>query len=81
MAISVVLLTIAAGFCLLEHGDGDGAGHPVQDFCLGMLALSLGVVAIARLSAIGWAVSPPPLAAYVVARHAPEHPPRLALSR
>jgi hypothetical protein len=81
MVIAVVLLTVAAGFCLFDQDDQGAAGHAVSDLCLGMLAASVTVLPFVRLLAVGWTVNPPAVAAYVVARHIPDPPPRPALFR
>ena len=75
LVIAAALLTLAIGFCLFDdHGT---AGHvEAPDLCLGMLAVSLAVLSVAPLLAIGWAGSPPFIAAYAVARHTPDPPPR-----
>jgi 7,8-dihydropterin-6-yl-methyl-4-(beta-D-ribofuranosyl)aminobenzene 5'-phosphate synthase len=78
LAIAAALLTLATGFCLFDdHGTaGHGEG---PDLCLGMLAASLAVLSLAPLLAMGWAVNPPLIAAYAVARHTPDPPPRPVL--
>ena len=77
--IATVFLTLAIGFCLFDQDEHDGAG--LLDLCLGMLAVSLTVVSVGRLWAVGWGVIPPAPAAYVVARHTPDPPPRPGLFR
>lgn len=81
MVIAIVLLTVAAGFCLFDQDDHGAAGHQVPDLCLGMLAASVTVLPFVGLLAVGWTVNPPAVAAYVVGRHVPEPPPRSALFR
>ena len=80
MVIAVALLTLATGFCLFDQDDHGTAGQ-LPDLCLGMLAVSLTVIPFARLLAVGWTVSAPAVAAYVVARHIPDPPPRPTLFR
>jgi hypothetical protein len=77
--IAVALLALATGFCLFDL-DGDGAGGQVAppDLCLGMLAVSLAVVPLARLLAAGWAVNLLVAAPCPVALHIPDPPPRPA---
>jgi len=76
MVMAVVLLTVATGFCLFDQDDHGTAGHLVPDLCLGMLAVSVAVMPLARVFAVGWSVNSPAVAAYVVARHIPDPPPR-----
>ena len=80
--IAVALLTLATGFCLFDHDDDGTADHVMPpDLCLTMLAVSLAVMPLIRLLAVGWAVTLPVVAFHVVARHIPDPPPRLALFR
>jgi hypothetical protein len=51
----------------------------VPDLCLGMIAVALTSMPFARLLAAGWTLNAPAVAAYVVARHSPDPPPRPAL--
>ena len=76
---AALLLIVGMGCCLFD--DHDAAGHVVPPgLCLGMLAVSLGVMSLAPLPAIGWAVSLLVVVAYAVARHTPDPPPRPVLS-
>jgi hypothetical protein len=87
MIVAVAVLTVAIGFCLFDqddHGrqpDHGTAGHLAPDLCLGMLAASATLMSFARLFATGWTVHPPAVAAYVIARHVPDPPPRPVLFR
>ena len=73
------LLILASGCCLFDdHGTTD---HGIlQGPCVGMLAAGLVVASLAPLAASGWAVSSLVTAAYAVARHTPDPPPKSALS-
>jgi hypothetical protein len=79
MVIAVALLTLATGLCLFDQDDHAAAGQLVPDLCLGMIAVSLTSMPFARLLAAGWTLNAPAVAAYVVARHIPDPPPRPAL--
>jgi hypothetical protein len=81
VVVAVVLLVLAAGLCLLDGDDHDTAGQLVPDLCLSVLAVSLTVMPFAGLLAVGWTRNAPDVAAYVVARHIPDPPPRPALFR
>lgn len=79
--IVVALLTLATSFCLFDQDNHGTAGQLVPDLCLGMLAVSLTVMPFAQLLAVGWTLNSPAVAAYVVARHIPDPPPRPTLFR
>jgi hypothetical protein len=77
IVIAAVLLTLGTGFCLFDAHDDGGDGHVVPpDLCLGMLAVSLVVMPLARLFATGSVVIPFPSEAHSVARQIPVPPPR-----
>ena len=76
MVLGAGLLTLAAGFCLLDGDDHHGASDLVPDICLLVLAASLGVFPLVRPLAAGWALSRADAAAYVVARYVLDPPPR-----
>lgn len=79
MVIAVALLTVAAGFCLFDQDDHDGADHAVApDLCLGMLAVSLMAIPFLLYFTAGWTVTAPVVAAYIVALRIPDPPPRPA---
>jgi hypothetical protein len=81
MVIAIVLLMLATGLCLFDQDDHATAGQLVPDLCLGMIAVSLMAIPFARLRAVGWTLTAPAVAAYVVVRHIPDPPPRPALFR
>jgi len=82
LMITVVLLTLATGFCLFDQDHDGSADHMMSpDLCLAMLAVSLAVMPLIRPLAVGWAVNPPVAGVHVVARHIPDPPPRLTLFR
>lgn len=82
VVVAAALLILATGFCVFDQDDHAAAGHvgPL-DLCLGMLAVSLAVMPFVRLVVVGWALDPAVAAAYVVARHLPDPPPKPALLR
>ena len=76
--ISMAMLVLAVGFCVLDGGDHDGTDdHACLDLCLGMLTVSLPVVLTGGLPLTGLT------AAYGFAqfnsfdRHVPAPPPKL----
>lgn len=81
IVIAVALLTLATGLCLFDQHDIGPDGHVPPDLCLGMLAMSLVVMPLARLLVTGAAVIPPVDAMYAVARRIPVPPPRPVLFR
>jgi hypothetical protein len=75
--IAVALLALATSFCLFDRDEDGGGGHVTAlDLCLGMLAVSLAILPLAGLLPVGWAVGSPFIAAYAVALHVPDPPPR-----
>lgn len=77
--VAAFLIILASGCCLFE--DHSTTDHGVlQGLCVGMLALGLLIASVAPPSASGWALSLLVTAAYAVARHTPDPPPRSALS-
>lgn len=77
-ALVVALLALATGFCLFDrHADTDGHVAPL-DLCLGMVTVSLSIMPLAGLLAVGWAVSLPVGATYVATRSVPDPPPKPA---
>lgn len=75
--IAVALLALATGLCLFDQDEGGAGGHVTPlDLCLGMLAVSLAVMPLARLLAVGWVVNLPVAAPYAVALHIPDPPPK-----
>ena len=79
--IAVALLALATGFCVFDQDDDGAGGHVAPpDLCLGMLAVSLAVLPLAPLLAVGWAVDHPVAVTYAVALHIPDPPPRPARS-
>ena len=80
--VAAVLLILATGCCVFDRDDDATAGHVAPpDLCLGMLAVSLAVMSLARLPVVGWAIGPAVAAPYVVPRHLPDPPPKSALFR
>jgi hypothetical protein len=79
LVLAAALLALATGFCLFDQ-DHDGApGHmTVPDLCLGMLAASLAVMPLVRLSVVGWAASLLVVVPRTVALHLPDPPPKPA---
>lgn len=77
--IAAALLALATGFCLFDQDEDGAAGHVgPPDLCLGMLVAALAIMPLIGLLATGWAVSLPIPAAYGVAIHVPDPPPKPA---
>ncbi len=76
-AIAVVLVLAAAALVCLSH-DGDMDHHRAMppDLCLGLLAVSLTLVVLARPLVVGWALVLPLASAYATTIHIPDPPPK-----
>lgn len=79
--IAVALLALATGLCLFDQDEDGAAGHVTPpDLCYGTLAVSLAVMPLARLLAVGWTVNLRVAAAYAVTPRVADPPPRPARS-
>jgi hypothetical protein len=77
--IAVALLALATGLCLFDQDEVRASGRVTPpDLCLGMLAVSFAIMPLVGLLAAGWVVVLPFPAAYAVAVHVPDPPPRSA---
>ena len=77
--VLAVLLTAALGFCVLDrHADGTGDHAMAPDLCLGMVAVSLGVVLLARLRASGRAYPDVVRSVSTLSIHVLDPPPKAA---
>jgi hypothetical protein len=79
LAMATALLALATGFCLFDQDHDGTTGHVTPpDLCLGMLAVSLGIMPLVLPLAVGWAVNVAAPAPHSVTLHIPDPPPKPA---
>jgi hypothetical protein len=77
-AVVLVLILAVAGFVCLLHDQDMGHQHLMTpDLCLGLLVVSLALVALVRPLVLGWTIALPPAPAYATTIHIPDPPPKL----
>ena len=79
LAMATALLALATGFCLFDQDHDGTTGHVTPpDLCLGMLAVSLGIMPLVRPLAAGWSVNEPVATPPTVTLLIPDPPPKPA---